>query len=76
MEGVKNGTYKGSAIDLLNLCLMTQRYEENIILEGINWYKKMIEEHDDCYQLKLGYGTVIGNQGYYDQAIEYYIKAI
>lgn len=66
MEGVKNGTYKGSAIDLLNLCIMTQRLEDDILWDALEWYKKMIEENDNCYQLKFGYGVVISNQGYYD----------
>jgi hypothetical protein len=45
---------------------MNQRLEDEILWDAIDWYKKMIEEHDDCYQLKFGYGTVISNHGYYD----------
>ena len=33
-------------------------------------------KHRNCYQLTFGYANIINNSGYYDEAVEYYIRTI
>jgi hypothetical protein len=37
---------------------------------GIKWYRTMIGNHPNSYQLRLGYANILGNKSIYEEAIE------
>ena len=69
MEGIKSNKYKGTVLDALSLCYMKLRDSDEKLTEGIEWYKKMVDDYPDSYQIIFGYATILNNEGYYDDAV-------
>jgi len=44
-EGIEKGKYKGTVCDLLSLCYLCLRLDDEALWAAIDWYKRIMEKY-------------------------------
>jgi hypothetical protein len=65
-QNIEDGSYFGTPYDVLSLCFLSLKSNEDIVEAGIKWYRHMIGLYPGRHQLRIGLANLLGSKSIYE----------
>jgi hypothetical protein len=65
-DGISKGEYLGTIYDVLFLCELELKNDDDEMELAIKWYRGMIDLYSNKYQILYGYANVLNSKAVYE----------